>query len=78
MIYLQHTSYGYHDEQILKDGFLRPAYKTKISGLYGEEFGLSKWIYTRINTELDKREMYDSFYINSEVLLKTKFVLNVG
>ncbi len=83
MICLQHVSYGYNDLKILKDGFLRPANKTKVSGLYGAEDKdgnqvFSKWIYTRINTDIDKRDSYASFYINSEVLLKTKFVLNVG
>ena len=36
-MFLQHFSHGYNDKQILKDGFLRPANKTKISALYGSE-----------------------------------------
>ncbi len=36
-MFLQHISYGYNDEQILQDGFLRPANKTNISALYNTE-----------------------------------------
>jgi hypothetical protein len=80
-MFLQHISYGYNDEQILKDGFLRPANKTKISNLYASQDKngnqvFSNWIYTRLNTNLDKRDGYADFYISPDILLKTKFVLH--
>jgi hypothetical protein len=79
-MYLQHYSFSGNEEQILKDGFLRPANKTKVSSLYNQQNTkvFAKWIYTNIDIEVDKIKSFVHFYINPEVLLKTKFVLNVG
>ncbi len=83
-MYLQHYSFSSNEEQILKDGFLRPSDKTKITGISynikdkDSKQVFSKWIYTNIDIEVDKIKSFVHFYINPEVLLKTQFILNVG
>jgi len=79
MISLQHTTWENREMQILVDGFLRPSYRTGIYGIYGEEYGFSKWIYTRINTDIDKKDSFGfNLLIDPEVLLSTKFILHIG
>ena len=79
MIYLQHISFGNDDNRfinILKDGYLRPGSKTKQSGLYGSNN--AKWIYLRINTDINRFDKFAHFYFDNSLLLKTKFVLNIS
>jgi hypothetical protein len=43
--------------------------------LYGKE---SKWIYVRINTEINKSDLSYHFLIDESILLHTKFILHTG
>ena len=74
-MYLHHISYGGDILQILKDGYLRPSSKTGVTGLYSNP---SKWIYTRISTDIDKQDEDYTFLIDSDVLLHSKFILHTG
>ncbi len=79
MIFLQHTSNGSDNTLLLKilnDGYLKSGSKVKRVGLYGSN--KSKWIYLRINTGIDDLDKSAHFYLDNSLLLKTKFVLNIG
>ncbi len=43
--------------------------------MYGKE---SKWIYVRINTEINKSDLSYHFLIDESILLHTKFILHTG
>lgn len=80
MIYLQHFSYGADEDRflkILKEGYLKPSFKTNVRSLYQNEG--SKWIYTRISTDIVKSDEYfGHFYLDYSLLLNTTFVLHTG
>jgi hypothetical protein len=74
-LYLQHRTSA--DElKILQDGFLKSSSKTGISHWRGEDKSI--WIYTRINTDLDRYDGFADFYLDHSLLLHTKFILQVG
>ena len=72
---LQHFSPEENHESILKDGWIKPGYKTGKGSLYGKE---SKWIYVRINTEINASDSSFHFLIDENILLHTKFILHTG
>lgn len=69
---LQHFSPFENHESIIKEGWLKSGYK---EGLYGKK---SKWIYVRINTEINQMDSMYDFLIDESVLLHTKFILHTG
>jgi hypothetical protein len=71
MIYLQHISGRDADTQILKDGYLRPGYKTGVFSMYGRPG--SRWVYVCIPIF---KHQWANYYIDPMCLLTTRFVLH--
>jgi hypothetical protein len=63
---LQHFSPPENHYRIVKDGFLRPSIKTNNTALYGRP---SKWIYTRLDTDINKQDHYYHFLLDEKLLL---------
>jgi hypothetical protein len=73
---LQHFTLNKYHYDIIKDGFLRPSKKTKNNA---NHFELANWIYTRINTNINKIDKdWHVFLIDSKVLLHTDFILHTS
>lgn len=77
-MYLEHFSKRASDDlmlKILKDGYLKPNSQT------GElrMCETCDWIFTRINTGINKTEnSYRTFIIDAKLLLENKFILHFG
>jgi hypothetical protein len=77
MIYLHHMSFGAdlaRHTKILKDGYLRPGYKTGVSEMYGKP--TSKWVYVSLPILRKQQRMVSHYMIDPMCLLTTRFVIH--
>jgi hypothetical protein len=72
---LQHFSPIDNHYLIVKDGFLKSSSKTNNIALFGKP---SKWIYTRLDTDINKYDHHYHFLLDENLLLHTKFILNTS
>lgn len=73
---LQHYSHKKYHYDIVKNGWLQPSIKTKNNA---NHFELASWIYTRINTDINKEDReWATFVIDPMCLLHSEFILHTS